>query len=302
MKVIALRNRVDRSGFTLIELLVVIAIIAILAGMLLPALARSKSKAQGILCMNNGNQTLKGMFMYAGDYSDFLPPNPDDGNVTPGHNWLPGSAGRGGGQEFNPDVLKDPNVCMIAPYVGNSVEVFKCPADKRTGTYQGTDPALKGKKVPAARTFSMSQAVGTVCATFLNNGSGHGGAPRLATNGPWLDGNHSHRRGNPWLTYGKMTDFTAPGPSQTFMIIDEDANSLNDGGFGTSCSIARWVDFPGTYHGLACGIGFADGHSEIHKWKDSIGTPAKNNTLPSTTPVNKIDVNYIASISSARAN
>jgi prepilin-type N-terminal cleavage/methylation domain-containing protein/prepilin-type processing-associated H-X9-DG protein len=301
MKVIELRNRVDRSGFTLIELLVVIAIIAILAGMLLPALARSKAKAQGILCMNNGNQTMKAIFMYAGDYSDFLPPNPDDGNTTAGHNWLPGQAGRGGGQEFNPDVLKDPNLALMAPFTGNSVDIFKCPADKRTGTYTGTNPELRGKKVPAARTFSMSQAVGTVCNAFAGGG-GHSGAPRLATNGPWLDGNHSHRRGNPWLTYGKMTDFTLPGPSQTFVLVDEDSYSLNDGGFGTSCSIMRWVDYPGTYHGLACGFAFADGHSEIHKWKDSIGTPVKNGVLPSNTPVNKVDVTWIASVSSARAN
>jgi len=75
----------------------------------------------------------------------------------------------------------------------------------------------------------------------------------------------------------RMSDFTAPGPAKTWLLIDERQESINDGFFvvtmnqrGTGCYI---VDYPAGYHNGAAGLNFADGHSEIHKWRDGRTTP-----------------------------
>ena len=228
-----------REGFTLIELLVVIAIIAILAAMLLPALSKAKLKAQGISCLNNLKELQLGITMYTSDNQEAFPENPGAGTSL--NAWVAGVMTWDNSIQPN---LQNTNTTLltageIGPYVAKNTGVFKCPAD-----------TVLGALGPRVRSVSMNGFVGDV-----NN---------IANN---INGQATHD----WRRFLKTGDVTTLGAVNTWVILDECPDSINDGFFSVRMqpdATAKWTDVPASTHNGAGGFSFADGHAEIRKWLD----------------------------------
>jgi prepilin-type N-terminal cleavage/methylation domain-containing protein/prepilin-type processing-associated H-X9-DG protein len=237
--------RAERA-FTLIELLVVIAIVAILAALLLPALNRAKEKAQAAYCLGNGHQIMLAVQLYASSSEDWLPQNVPENPVG----WV------SGGLMF-PNVgdilaLTDPNRARLAPYLRNP-GVWRCPGDKTTAL------SASGTLIPRLRSYDINGAAGTK--PYRNS----------AVDAPWMDGQGRNRAGvGPWRTYGRLSDMTTPGPARLWLIMHKDDLDLYSLTYRLVMQKSpRWVlEWPGTKHSFGTMFAFADGHGELHRWRD----------------------------------
>jgi len=282
-------SRSKRTGFTLIELLVVIAIIAILAAILLPVLAKAKAKAQGVQCMSNLRQLQLAWIMYGGDNNDVLLPcvgqggdqvsllpNPitNPGNVL--NQWIYGDVTMQSATDMN--LLR---LGLIFPYAPN-VGLFKCPADPKMvwGQYSVPPNAVPAgvQNIPTIRSMSMNG--------YLNPITNPANSPSPPQP---LNGGYRLMR--------KQSDLLKIGPVNCFVFIDENPYSINDGWFCTNPGI--WTDKPATYHNNCSGISFADGHVEIHRWRDSSLIGYRGGTTTATSD-GGADANWLMSKSSVR--
>jgi prepilin-type N-terminal cleavage/methylation domain-containing protein/prepilin-type processing-associated H-X9-DG protein len=277
-------KRLPCWGFTLIELLVVIAIIAILASLILAAVSYAKAKGQAIACINNERQLMMAWKMYPDDNEGKLVVNSAYNGTQrmrlDSGGWIRGWLNFDGGNTDNTNYLKligtfDGETALFGRYI-TTPGVYKCPADRSA-------VSIKGGRYPRVRSISMSQALG------------------FGSTATWLPPSN-------YVVFQKDSDIVGMGSANLLVFLDEHPDSINDGGWAFQMydpdqrAKAGLIDIPASYHNGACGVAFADGHAEIHKWQDGRTQPKiryETEITHLTTP-NNPDADWLAAHISRR--
>jgi prepilin-type processing-associated H-X9-DG protein len=228
--------------------------------------------------MNNTKQLMLAWHMYNTDNEDRIVGSYHGGDAQNGNiarsnpnaaPWVVGWLDWGtSADNTNVLFLIDEKFSKLAKHFANAKNIFKCPADR----YLSRPQVARGW---TARVRSVSGNIGV--------GDGN------ATTGPW-ESIYKHIK--------KTGDFINPGPGETWVYMDEHPDSINDAGFFNPRQ-AQWIDQPANYHNAAAGIAFADGHSEVHKWKGSLAQPRAikvklSNSIDAPARAGDIDIQWLA--------
>jgi prepilin-type N-terminal cleavage/methylation domain-containing protein/prepilin-type processing-associated H-X9-DG protein len=270
-----------KEGFTLIELLVVIAIIAILAAMLLPALAKAKLRAQIITDMSNKKQLTLAWIMYANDNNDTLVLNADASAAVNGvPSWIPSQCHMD--WVINPGDTNTSYLTtnLLGSYCAGQYKLYKSPGDTFLAAVQRLFfQGANGR----ARSVAMDAAVG-------GPGTGTGNKP------PGSLANF-----NPFYVATTLSQLLVPGPSRSWVFINEHPDSIDDGIFyldplhGDQSGTGQFTEVPASYLGGGCGISFADGHAEVHNWQGSMANrPVTYGTLHNLNVSGDPDLAWLA--------